>query len=107
MRSQRLGDNDRHRHGSEGGLTLWRTELRRPGLHCDQLAVDANVATEEVHSVNRQAEALALAQASAGREEDKRAVPLGNCVSEGLDGLDRERDDLAAVQLRQLDPCAR
>ncbi len=48
-------------------------------------------------AVHRQAEALALAQAGAGGQDDQLLVAIGHGVDEGLDFLDRWRLDLVAT----------
>ena len=64
-------------------------ELRRPAGEGDELAVDPNLAAQEVHTVGRQAEHLALSHAGSGGEDDEGSVPLWDGVGDGDDGLGR------------------
>ena len=70
----------------------------------DELAVDPNVAAEEVDPVDRESEAFALAEPHTGGEDDQRPVAVWDGVGEGTHDLgDAERYDLGVGSLRQRD----
>ena len=64
-------------HDAKASLALRRPEHRDPIPDRSELAVDPDGTTEEVDPVDRQPEALALAEAHPGGEDDQGPVPRG------------------------------
>jgi hypothetical protein len=108
---QVLGQHGRHhlghRHRAETGLARRWLEFRDTGLGADELAIHPDVLAKEVHSIDRQAEALALAHPHARREDEQRPVPERDGVGQGRYVADGQWDHLRVQLLRQGDPDAR
>ena len=98
-----VGQRDR----PESGLALRWPEFGYSTFGPDELAVDPDLAVEEVDPVDAEAEALALAEAGAGGEHDESPVAVGTGVRHLMDLGGGQRHDLAVLAFGQGDAVAR
>lgn len=70
-----------------------RTELGRAGARQDHLAIDGDRAPQEVPTIERESEALALAESGAGGNGHERPVATRHLGNDRLDLIDGRWDD--------------
>jgi hypothetical protein len=76
VRAEGVDDDLGERDGPNRSLRLRRGQVRRPAGEGDQLAVDCQLAAEEVDPVHTDPEGLALAEPRAGGQRDQRPVRI-------------------------------
>lgn len=92
-----------HGHRAEARLALRWPELGDAGPSAEELAVDPDLAAEEVDPVDGEPEALALAKPHAGTEDDEGAVPVRHGGDERLQLAESEGYHLGIVALGESD----
>src|SRR4051812_41413776 len=93
MRCESCRHDGWKRDRSNRCLRLRWAELRRAGDREDELPVDPDRPSQEVDSVEAEAEALALTEARTRGEDNERSVAVGHRLDEGLDFVHRRRLD--------------
>src|ERR1035437_525963 len=92
---ERLSNNLRHGDRPKAGLGLGRAELGDARSRCDELAVHSDLLAAKVDPVDGETEALALAHAHAGAEDDEAPVTVRYGGGQRFDLCHIQRDNLS------------
>jgi hypothetical protein len=85
-------------------LGLWCSEYRTRPRQEHELTVDCEQSAQEVHPIQCQPEALALAKSCAGCKDDERPITVGDRLDDRVDDFGLQRLDPSRFSLRQPGP---